>query len=114
MNMLELQDKFAAELMSSVKARWDLIQVHYENMAVDGESHEIFLAFYFVDGMKNQFNLNLKCLDVLLDLSKRQPESQAEKWTWFEFVIDSAGKYKFNYKYGMPPHLATELKYSKP
>ena len=111
MSMIELQDKFAIELASSIDARWDSIQVHYENMVVNEHRHQIFTAFYLAGRAENEFTLSLECLDLLRDLNKQQPENQVEKWTWFEFVMDNTGMYKFDYKYGIPPHVATRIKY---
>lgn len=112
MRMIELQDKFVEEIVRSIKVRWDSIHVHYENMTVDGNNREIHTAFYFADGVKHQFSPALDAIDVLLELNDCQPEGQADKWTWVEFVMDRLGKYGFDYKYDMPPHIATVLRYS--
>jgi hypothetical protein len=50
-------------------------------------------------------------LDVLLDLQQCNPAGQSERWTWFEFRLDSSGAYEFDYKYGTPPLAAEEMKH---
>jgi hypothetical protein len=112
MTMIELQDKFAIELASSMTSRWDSIKIHYENMTVGGEVYELFTAFYYVGEIEHQFNLGIQALDTLIELKKHLPLGQAEKWTWFEFEFSSSGKYQFDYKYDMPPLIANELKYA--
>lgn len=106
MNMLELQDKFAYELGSSMEVEWDVVKVHYENMTLDGESHELFVAIYFSKGVREQFDITPEGLDILEMLHRAQPAEQAEKWTWFDFEMNSSGKYNFSYQYGMPPQIA--------
>ena len=113
MNILELQDKFVVELLRPIKSRWDTIQVHYENMTVDGNNREIYTAMQIVDGERNQFNPTLEALDLLLELKKCKPNGQADEWTWLEFTAENTGKYKFDFMYDLPPHIATALKYSK-
>lgn len=112
MKIIELQDSFAVELAASVGAEFDSIKVHYENMTVEGHCHQIFNSFYFTSGSRIQFNLSLEALDLLSELNKNQPESQAERWTWLKFEMDNSGKYAFDYEYGIPPNLANRLKYS--
>ena len=106
MNMFQLQEKFAYELGSTMEVEWDVVKVHYENMTVDGENHQMFVAIYFSRGVREQFDLTLEALDILEQLHNTQPTGQDEKWTWFDFEMNSAGKYDFFYKYGMPPQIA--------
>ena len=106
MNMFQLQEKFAYELGSTMEVDWDAVKVHYENMTVDGENHQMFVAIYFSRGIREQFDLTLEALDILEQLHNTQPTGQDEKWTWFDFEMNSAGKYDFFYKYGMPPQIA--------
>lgn len=110
MNMLQLQDQFAYELGSNMGVPWDRVKVHYEQMVVDGEDQQVFVANYFSNGQQEQFDLSPECLDILNALNKSQPANQPEKWTWFIFSMDSSGKYKFDFKYGVPPHIASMMK----
>jgi hypothetical protein len=108
-NVIELQLKFIQLILNSIKTSWDSISIHFEYFDLDGENYEKYVANIFHDGRKQQFHPGLDALDVLIELNKAPPEGQSERWSWVEFVIDKTGKYKFDYKYGLPPLVAEEI-----
>jgi hypothetical protein len=113
MRALELQDKFARQVYLPIGEKWDSIHVHYENSVMDGTPYEIFRADYFVDSVRKDFTPSLESLDVLIELQRNQPEGQEEKWTWLEFRMTNTGQYKFEFKYGIPPHTAEQMRFAK-
>lgn len=113
MEMLALQNEFAVRVASSVKSPWDEIRVHYENAEVEGMPREVFTASLRLNGAKQDINLALEALDLLVKLQQFPPQGQAERWTWLEFFMDKAGKYRFDYKYGNPPLIMEQVKYAK-
>jgi len=113
MEMINLQDKFALRVAGLVNIQWDEIRIHYENAEIDGVAREVFTSFFVINGSKQELKLPLDVLDLLEDLKKHKPQGQSQEWTWLEFHISNTGKYKFEYKYGMPPLIAEQIKYSK-
>lgn len=111
--MIDLQDKFAARVAGLVKSPWDEIQVHYENAEMAGVPREVFTASLLLNGAKQSIKLPLDVLDLLLKLKQLKPHGQSEGWVWLEFFIDKTGQYKFDYKYGNPPLIMEQVKYSK-
>lgn len=108
MNMVEVQEQFVVELAYIMSNPWDLIQVHYENSIVDGDPRVVYKAFYYDNEVKHQFGLSGECLTLLSNMSRSQPENGVEKWTWFEFEVDNAGKFVFDFMCGIPPLLERE------
>jgi hypothetical protein len=114
MDMIALQNQFAQEVVQPISGAWDTVHVHYENASVEGTGREIYTAYFLAGGVKHEFDPSLDAIDVLAELQRHPPSGQKEKWTWLEFDMDNTGKYKFDYKYGVPPHTATAVKYSQP
>jgi hypothetical protein len=112
MEMIVLQDKFAARVADSMKSPWDEIQIHYENAEIEGLSREVFTALLFFKGAKQDIKLPLEALDLLIELQKHKPQGPMEAWTWLEFLLDKTGKYKFEFKYGNPPLIMEQVKYA--
>ncbi|MBW8756987.1 MAG: hypothetical protein JF586_05180 [Burkholderiales bacterium] len=113
MRALELQDQFARTVYLPIREKWDSIDLHYENVVIDGIPYEIFQAVFIVDSVRKDFTPSLDCLDALTELQRNQPEGQEEKWTWLEFRMNSAGQYKFDFKYGIPPLAAEQMKFAR-
>jgi hypothetical protein len=113
MEMLELQNKFAAMVAGRMKSAWDEIRVHYENAPVGNVAREVFTATFMLNGAKQQLKLPLEAIDLLVQLKQSKPQGQTEEWGWLEFFLDKTGKYKFDFKYDDPPLLMEQLKYSK-
>jgi hypothetical protein len=113
MEMIDLQNEFATRLASSIKSPWDEIRVHYENAVLYGESREVYSASFRSNGVEHDLDISLEALDVLLKLKQCKPKNQQDEWIWFEFFIDKAGRYKFDYIYTDPPLIMQQLKYSK-
>ena len=110
--MIQLQNSFLIILAHLLKSPWDVVQVHYENYQVaKNDRWEIFQAAYETSGHRSAMRLPQEALDVLEELQKQIPEDQDEPWTWLEFSLESGGKYQFEYRYGMPPLIAEQLKY---
>ncbi|WP_046972045.1 hypothetical protein [Dyella japonica] len=110
MDMIELQAAFVRKVIQALKAPWQAVSIHYENYPLNGRRHEVFTSTFEGDGVKEEFRLSLEAIDVLAELQKQKPESQ-EEWTWVEFSMDHSGKYCFEYKYGVPPFVAEQLRY---
>jgi hypothetical protein len=113
MEMIELQNKFAAMVAGRMKSAWDEIRIHYENAPVAGVPREVFTATFLLNGTKQQLKLPLEAIDLLVELKQNKPQGQSEEWVWLEFFMDKTGKYKFDYKYDNPPLIMEQLKYSK-
>lgn len=113
MEMIELQNRFAARLTGSVKQPWDEIRVHYENAEIGGLHRVVFTSVLLVHGARQDLNLQLEALDLLEELKQCKPQGQADEWVWLEFIIDKTGKYKFEYKYDNPPLIMEQIKYSQ-
>jgi hypothetical protein len=112
MLMLQLQEKFIAELTKSAGEEWDRIDIHYEYFPWQGTVIENYTSKVTSGEAARQLPLSFDVLEVVLALNECKPEGQTEKWTWFEFTMESDGSYKFEYKYGMPPLAADEIKYA--
>jgi hypothetical protein len=114
MEMIDLQNRFAAMVVSLAKVPWDEIRIRYENANVDGIPREIHTSSTVSNGIKQRLKLPLQTLDILLELQKCKPQGQSDCWTWLEFVIvHKTGKYKFDYHYDNPPMIMEQAKYSK-
>ena len=114
MEMIDLQNQFAASVVSLAKGLWDEIRIRYENANVDGIPREVYSSSIVANGVKQRLTLPLRTLDVLLELQKCKPQGQSDYWTWLEFVIVyKTGKYKFDYHYDNPPMIMEQVKYSK-
>jgi hypothetical protein len=87
--------------------------VRYENYQVTkSDRREIVAATYEMGGDSIAIGLPLAALDILAELFMQKPKGQAEPWSWLDFFMDSAGRYGFEYKYGVPPLIARQLEYS--
>lgn len=73
---------------------------------------KIFQATYEIGGDQTPLRLSLDALAILAELQQQRPEGHADPWTWLEFVLDSAGQYRFEYKYDVPPLVAEQFMYS--
>jgi len=110
---IQLQNAFVATLARFLTSPWDIVKVRYENYEVGKNNRrEIFQADYEIGGDRTSIRLSLEALDILEELQQHRPEGQAESWTWLEFALDSAGRYRFEYKYGVPPLIAEQIRYS--
>lgn len=112
MNMLELQEKFIGIVVKGAPATWDRIEIHYENYDQDGEKIVKTISKAIAGQGSDRLRLPLEGLRLLDELKTQIPAGQSEPWTWLEFSLDRQGKYKFDYKYGVPPLVAEALKYS--
>ncbi len=110
MDMLNLQEKFISEMLKGINRPWDSIKVHYENCEVNGEISEMNTARLQSSDGEHDFDLSLDAMDCLVELKNHLPQGQSEPWTWVEFFIDKMGRYKFDYKYGLPPLTSDYLK----
>ena len=111
--MIQLQNAFVVILAQLLTASWDIVNVRYENYQVArNDRREIFQAAYERGGDRIAIRLPLEALDILKELEEQRPEGQEESWTWLEFFMDSSGTYRFEYKYGVPPSIVEQLKYS--
>jgi len=113
MEMIELQNQFAARVARSAKSAWDEIRIHYENAPVEGVPREVYTSTFVHNGARQELKLPLEAIDLLVQLKQSKPQGQAEEWVWLEFFMDKTGKYKFDYKYDNPPLIMEQLKYSK-
>lgn len=113
MEMIELQNQFAARVAGAVKSAWDEIRIHYENAPVEGVTREVFTASFLLNGTHQELKLPLEAIDLLVELKQHKPQGQAEEWVWLEFFMDRTGKYKFDYRYENPPLILEQVKYSK-
>lgn len=43
----------------------NVVKVHYENMIVNDEYQQMFVAIYFSRGVRTQFDLTPEALDIL-------------------------------------------------
>ena len=109
MDMLNVQEKFVLEMLKGVSQPWDSIKIHYENCEVNGEVLEIDTARVLSSDGEHDFDLSLDAINCLVELKSYLPQGQSEPWTWVEFFIDKTGRYKFDYKYGLPPLTADYL-----
>lgn len=109
MNLIQAQEKFIMSLLDSVTEPWDKIEVHYENYSWDNQKSEMYVANRFLNGDKFDIDLNFETFEELNNLQQIVPQGQTEPWTWLLFNIDSAGKYNFEYKYGVPPFIFVEI-----
>ena len=112
MEMIDIQDQFAALLARSLKVPWDEIQVHYENAKIDEFNREVFTSWRLLDGVKHEIRPSLESIDLLAELQKHKPQGQSDTWLWLEFSIDRKGKYRFDYKYDNPPLIMEQIRYA--
>jgi hypothetical protein len=86
--------------------------VHYEHYPWNGQTIEKYIAKAIVEHETRDISLSLNAIDLLADLNSCLPEGQSERWTWLIFRMDNSGKYKFDYKYGVPPLAGKSIKYA--
>lgn len=110
MNMIALQEKFVVELLKPIGTSWDAVNIHFEHTEVNGNEFTKYIAKIYKNGILEQFDPSLDAIDILIEINETPPVGQQEKWSWVEFSIDSDGKYKFDYRYGIPPLVADTLR----
>lgn len=106
---MSLQAKFARTVASSIKSPWDRLEVHYENILWKEMLFEKYRSAYFASERKFDLPLSLDAIDVLVAL-KHAVSDVHEPWTHLVFNLHSSGKFDYDFKYGMPPMTADELK----
>ena len=112
MQLLTLYKQFIDELLQAVDSDWDSLEVRFEHYPWKGNNFEKYVAKYFSNSKSHQFDLSLESIDVLTELNKQMGEDGKEKWTWCLFKLDNAGKYNFEFNYGMPPMVENMLRSS--
>ena len=112
MNQEELYTTFVTEITDSAPSGWDSIELNFEYFRWKGNLFEKYQCFSFSRGNKLQFDPSLEALDELIDIHKAMSNVMPEQWTHCQFIIDSSGKYNFEFKYGMPPLTKEMLKYA--
>jgi hypothetical protein len=111
MDILDLQRIFINELLKGVESPWDRLEVHYEYFVWEGDAIVNYTSEAIEGQNARELELSLEASTILRALHDCKPEGQAEPWTWLEFSLDKSGAYKFDYKYGVPPLAAEEIKY---
>lgn len=111
MNMIDLQHKFINAILENVDGPWDRLEVHYEYFVWEGDAIVNYTSEAIEGQTARELELSFEASAILRALHDCKPEGQTEPWTWLEFTLDSTGTYKFDYKYGVPPLAAEEIKY---
>ena len=110
MNMIELQEKFVAEVLKGIRGNWASVHIHYERFLWNEVLLEKFTSEVMIDGKMCRFNISLDAIDCLVELQECKPIDQEDAWTWLKFELTNSGKYKFDFHYGVPPLCAEAIK----
>jgi hypothetical protein len=112
LRMIELQNEIVAEIAGCVVGDWDELLVHYENYVFKKSLYEIHASVSVLNGIRSDLKLSVEAIFLLGDLKGHRPVGQDEEWTWLELAVERSGKYKFHYKYGVPPLVEKTLKFA--
>jgi len=99
----KLQEKIISELLYDFNNQWNEITLHFEYFKWKDNYFKKYLSGYKFNNTEGQYTLNIEAIDAIVELNNEMSKNGNEKWTWFEFKLDSTGKYNFDFKYGMPP-----------
>jgi len=108
--MIELQEKFVAEILRGRHAMWTSIHIHYERFLWNEILLEKYTSEMMVAGKMCELDISLDAIDCLVELQECKPTGQEDAWTWLEFELTNSGKYKFDFHYGVPPLCAEAIK----
>ena len=109
MNMFELQEKYIEELLNNIQGGWDRLTVDYERFPWKGEILERYKGQQFNSGeFVKQFSFTLEAIDILIELQETMKKE--DSWTSCSVVVESDGKYDFQFGYGMPPMVEGRLR----
>ncbi|HEX2778337.1 MAG TPA: hypothetical protein VHM30_02490 [Gemmatimonadaceae bacterium] len=107
--LVELQQAFVREVLRCVHVEWERIEIHYEFYVYDGDDLEQSTSNSFHGNVRSDLDLSFDAVDLMLAMRNAKPEGQAEHWTSLDFRLDSAGKFTFDYGYGLPPMAARTI-----
>jgi len=102
-SVFSLQENVINELIINTPKEWDRILLNFEYFLWDGDYIEKYQGFAFNSEEKEQIDPTLETFDELIVLNKEMAKLNPEPWTHCEILLNSSGKYEFNYKYGIPP-----------
>ncbi|WP_334078315.1 hypothetical protein [Microbulbifer sp. M83] len=110
MNTIRLQDKVVVEAMREAGDGWERITINYEVKSLDGEIVQSNAFFCHYSGEK-ELVFNAPDVDeALKTLSLSMSGSGKEiSWQVADLVVDSTGKYKFDFSYEEPPRIMRML-----
>lgn len=108
-SLLALQERVVGEVVGSVAVAWERLELQYERYEMPGEVCEKYVANSFAGTVQTDVDLTIEALDALAELQRHPPAGQAEVWTWLVLSVDASGRFRFDFRYGIPPHTAAEL-----
>jgi len=113
MNDIEWQEKVVKEIVASVSQDWDLIKVHYEHYVHNnGDNYRFEQCFVYLNGVKDQFFMKFQTYNLFHIAHTHILKTGNEPWTSFDLEIEVDGKFKFEFRYDLPPMTEDQLKHA--
>ena len=114
-SLVTLHKNFIKELLYNVDFKWDKMELHFEYypypLSYNEKGYfEIYTVKYHTGSeYRTDITLPLEANDALIEIHNEMKNNGKEPWTWVLFNLDKTGKYDFQFKYDIPPHVKTRL-----